>query len=186
VTNSFAFCSRSEYRLLLRPDNADIRLTAKGYAAGCVSESRMSLTKATQKELGDGVSLLSNITFPSSTWKKLLGGISISDGGTLKSAWSVLKNSSTPPLSQLALKHTDIFSSLQGNIHLCQRLHIQAHYEDLIERQLSEIRWIEREENLTIPRQIPYERLCHISSECREELIKSQPLTVSTVYYICL
>lgn len=67
------FTSRAEFRLTLRPDNADQRLTPKGYAVGCVSEDRYIKTLEVQKQLRDGIELLKSITKPASAWRMSVG-----------------------------------------------------------------------------------------------------------------
>lgn len=67
------FTSRAEFRLTLRPDNADQRLTAKGFQVGCVSKERYDKTLKVQRELHDGIELLKNVTRTASYWRKQLG-----------------------------------------------------------------------------------------------------------------
>jgi len=62
------FTSRAEFRLSLRPDNADVRLTEKGYVTGCVGEMRRQKTLDTKARLEEGVALLKDITKISTEW----------------------------------------------------------------------------------------------------------------------
>lgn len=66
------FTSRAEFRLLLRPDNADLRLTEKGFNIGCVSEERYLKTVEIKEKLDNGMELLKNITKPAAKWRNLL------------------------------------------------------------------------------------------------------------------
>lgn len=66
------FTSRAEFRLVLRPDNGDLRLTEKGFKVGCVSEERYSKTVNTKKKLEEGIELLKSIAKPLSQWRNLL------------------------------------------------------------------------------------------------------------------
>lgn len=67
------FTSRAEFRLMLRPDNADQRLTAKGYAVGCVSKERYNRTMEVERKIRDGVALLKSISKSVSQWRSQIG-----------------------------------------------------------------------------------------------------------------
>ncbi|XP_058590455.1 protein MTO1 homolog, mitochondrial isoform X2 [Neofelis nebulosa] len=78
------FTSRAEFRLSLRPDNADSRLTFRGYKeVGCVSQQRYERASWMKSSLEEGISVLKSIEFSSSKWKKLIPGASISIGKSL-------------------------------------------------------------------------------------------------------
>lgn len=67
------FTSRAEFRLTLRPDNADQRLTPKGYAVGCVSKERYFKTLEIERQLIDGVKLLKSFHKTVNYWRNHLG-----------------------------------------------------------------------------------------------------------------
>lgn len=66
------FTSRAEFRLSLRPDNADMRLTDKGYEIGCVSEERFRLKNATHSKMQEAIAFLETIKKPLNVWGKIL------------------------------------------------------------------------------------------------------------------
>lgn len=66
------YTCRAEFRLMLRPDNADLRLTEKGYLTGCISQERYNRTKEVESKLESGIALLKSVSKPASHWSNLL------------------------------------------------------------------------------------------------------------------
>lgn len=66
------FTCRAEFRLSLRPDNADLRLTEKGYRVGCVSKERFDRTKDIEVKLKEGLELLKSINKTVCKWRELM------------------------------------------------------------------------------------------------------------------
>ena len=66
------YTCRAEFRLMLRPDNADMRLTSKGHDVGCVSEERFNRTNEIESKLKDGTELLKSVNKTMREWRELL------------------------------------------------------------------------------------------------------------------
>ena len=172
------FTSRAEHRILLRPDNADIRLTHQGFRAGCVSVDRMSLAEENKELVEQSCHILNDVKMTGSKWMKLLGSsIPLSDDGSITNAWALLKSQKVS-ISDLAAKLPGIFSFISSKKDISERLQIQAHYEELVEREMMEVKRVSREESLRIPQDILYESLKALTPECREALGNAQPLTI--------
>lgn len=84
------FTSRAEFRLSLRPDNADQRLTRKGYESGCVSEERMIKTEAILSKLTENIELFKNVIHHNAKWCQLLG-IPASKNPNLRSGFDMIQ-----------------------------------------------------------------------------------------------
>uniref|UniRef100_W5LWI7 MnmG N-terminal domain-containing protein n=1 Tax=Lepisosteus oculatus TaxID=7918 RepID=W5LWI7_LEPOC len=76
------FTSRAEFRTSLRPDNADLRLTPRGFEAGCVSDRRYREALRARGSLEEGLSALRAISLPATRWRQQLKGIPVSEGKT--------------------------------------------------------------------------------------------------------
>ncbi|KAK3606500.1 hypothetical protein CHS0354_041451 [Potamilus streckersoni] len=170
------FTSRAEFRLSLRPDNADTRLTEKGYKVGCVSQERYEKVIQMKRAVEQSVSLLKNTTFPISKWRQALG-LTDSQKQDLRSAWEILALPGVD-VFRLAEILPDQFGHLKQNRPLCTKLYIEAKYAYEVENQQEELEEVRRDEQLKLPEDLDYLSL-NISTDARMKLAEVRPPTIA-------
>ncbi|XP_053520029.1 protein MTO1 homolog, mitochondrial [Artibeus jamaicensis] len=175
------FTSRAEFRLSLRPDNADSRLTFRGYdEAGCVSPQRYERASWMKSSIQECISMLKSIEFSSSKWKKLIPEASIStDKSVPLRALDVLKYEEVD-MELLAKAVPEPLRKYTDCRELAERLKIEATYESVLFHQQQEIQNIQRDEALQLPADLDYLTLrgVSLSAEVREKLHFSRPQTI--------
>ncbi|NQU62520.1 MAG: tRNA uridine-5-carboxymethylaminomethyl(34) synthesis enzyme MnmG [Rhodospirillales bacterium] len=166
------FTSRAEYRLRLRADNADQRLTAKGIDVGCVGSDRgrafgekMQALTATQAHL-DGLVASPN--------RLKAEGIDINQDGVKRTATRLLAYSEID-IARLARLWPEL-----GEIPpaIAAQLEIEAGYAGYIERQEADVRAFRRDESLEIPDDLDFDSVGGLSNEARSKLAEARPATL--------
>lgn len=117
------FTSRSEFRLTLRPDNADQRLTEKGYAVGCVSHERLENTREIFRKMQEAVQILKSDVRSCNKWRKLLK-MKRSKSTGHKSAFDMLSTTTEEVTFAQLVKLIPDLEHLDGDPGLARRLEV--------------------------------------------------------------
>ncbi len=163
------FTSRAEYRLRLRADNADQRLTELGMAVGCVGAERAQAFAQRQRALGEGRRLLENLHITPNAARHL--GWRITQDGRRRSAFQLLAYDGMT-LDRLA-EHWPELHKIPKDI--AQQLATDARYDAYVKRQAADVAALRRDENLRIPEDFCYESLPGLSHEVRQKLMAHKP-----------
>lgn len=167
------FTSRSEYRLSLRADNADLRLTPKGIEIGCVSSIRaLAFTKK--------LSSIEKARFA-------LSSESISSSNLISMGFVVSQDGKRRTLLEIfALPHITLESIIEKfprlkdiDPKILQGIWIESKYGAYMERQRLDIDLFKQEDNLIIPSELDYNLIGGLSNEVREKLRSYRPTTIS-------
>ena len=166
------FTSRSEYRLSLRADNADVRLTGKGIEIGVITSSRKKQFLKKMEDITYAQNLLNEKTITTSQLIKF--GISVSQDGSTKSAYKLLG------LPNFGINKTaEIFPEiLEIKADILNYLQIESKYSAYLNRQKQDIKLFNDEEEYFIPSEINYSLVKSLSLEVQEKLSYHRPKTI--------
>lgn len=166
--------SRSEYRLLLRQDNADIRLTPLGYSIGLISQERYDGFLSKLSKINLEIKRLSNITIaPSQELNSLLVSRETSPIETGVRAIELIRR---PQLCYNDIIQFDS-SAIKPNLRfdIINEIEIEIKYEGYIKKQLSQVEQMRKLEKRVLPRDMDYDNMRGLSLEAKEKLSKIQP-----------
>ncbi len=166
------FTSRAEFRLTVRADNADRRLTPLGLSAGCVSEARRVAFAAKLEALESGRDALSDVLIGPKALND--AGIAVSRDGGKRSAYDVL---SLPGVElDVVAKAFPAYQNLRMDV--LAQLQIDSTYNQYSDRQAKEVADLRRQETQRIPQGFDYSRISGLSNELKQKLARAQPDTI--------
>lgn len=172
------FTSRAEYRILLRQDNADIRLTEIGHKLGLADDKRLSDVKNKINDIEDAYMQLKKIKIDP---ELINGNLESLNTATIREKLPVINLLKRPEIGikEMGKVHPDIYAFLSNySFEVLEQVEIRLKYESYIDREQKLAEKIGSLENFKIRPDFDYNRVNTLSSEAREKLKKIKPETI--------
>lgn len=186
------FTSRAEYRILLRQDNADLRLTQKSYKIGLASEERYRLMTEKYETVNDLARMCDEVNLRADVINDYL---SESNSATLSESKRISDLASRPEISldellnfvprgtfdkfSVVLPEGEDIGSSQRRKEIIDSVEIGVKYKGYIEREKSIAEKIARLEDLKIPHDFDFDKVSGLTIECRQKLLRYKPTTIA-------
>jgi tRNA uridine 5-carboxymethylaminomethyl modification enzyme len=174
--------SRAEYRLSLRADNADFRLTEKGIKIGCVKEERALAFLTRKEKVLQGIELLESLKI--SPNKLASFGVTIKQDGVVRNAMQLLsfRDISFEVLEKIWPEIS--VGELKLDDEVKKQIEINALYSSYLKRQEDDLLIFQKDTNMKIPLDLDYNKIQSLSNEVREKLNKLRPTTISAAFRV--
>lgn len=172
------FTSRAEFRLLLRQDNADLRLTEKGYQIGLAEEERM---QAMQDKKSKTAHLINDLKQKKWTPEEINPSLEALGTATIQEKTTIEKLLKRPQIGILDLKaiHSEFDQYLSKySKEVLEQAEIQIKYESYLEKEQQMVQKLSNMENFRIPHKFDYLAITALSAEGRQKLNKIRPETL--------
>ena len=167
--------SRAEYRLLLRQDNADIRLRKKGYEVGLITKDQLAHLEKKEKEIKEEIERLHNVMIGASKTNQEF--LQRNNSSELKTGMTLAELLCRPELSYESLSEIDPDRPDLSN-EVIEQVEIEIKYEGYIERQLKQVAAFKKMEKKRIPENIDYDAIPSLRIEARQKLKSFAPVNV--------
>ena len=166
------FTSRAEYRLALRADNADQRLTQRGIEAGVVGDSRAGMFHVKHRALESARTRLKSLNLSPAAAVK--NGWTVNQDGRVRSAWEYLS------YKEITFAHlTAVWPELSDfPAGIVSQIEIEALYSAYLDRQADDVAALRRDEALSIPADLDFDLIGGLSNEVRQKLKAVRPGTL--------
>ena len=164
--------SRAEYRLVLRQDNADLRLTDKGYEVGLASEERYKRYLAKKENVGKELERLNQKTF---TPKEINEFLEAHETSPVQSRISMADLLKRPQITYKDLAQIDDETRPELSYHEVTQLEVHIKYEGYIQKQLAQIERFKKLENKKLDHELDYEKIDGLRIEASQKLNQIKP-----------